>query len=237
MERFLPKNNKHTLHSILFSIVVIFVSAGIAYGAQKHFSLASSADSIAPVQDAGQSPPSQPTISQEITAPAPQIVAPAPVVATSVVVLPAPAVRSKDPATLLQEAKMYTQPQITTGKYIDISLKYQNMVIFQDGIALDAYRISSGEWGHPTPVGTFAIQDKSLRAWSKLYGLWMPFWMAFLPDGEMGIHELPIWPNGYQEGAAHLGTPVSHGCVRLGVGPAERVYNWADLGTPVIIHQ
>ena len=51
-----------------------------------------------------------------------------------------------------------------------------------------------------------------------------------------GIHELPEWPSGYKEGEAHLGIPVSHGCVRLGVGPAETMYHWAPIGTIVFIH-
>ena len=144
--------------------------------------------------------------------------------------------RNKNPATRLEEAKLYAEPKILTGKYIDISLKFQNMVIFEDGKALDAYQISSGKRGLETPIGTFKIENKSPRAWSAAYGLWMPNWMAILPTGKVGIHELPIWPGGYQEGANHLGTPVSHGCVRLGKGPAKRVYDWAEIGTPVVVH-
>jgi lipoprotein-anchoring transpeptidase ErfK/SrfK len=144
--------------------------------------------------------------------------------------------RSKDPEIRLQEAKDFTEPKIVTGKYIDISLKYQNMVIFEEGKAVESYLISSGKKGFDTPVGEYKIENKSPRAWSKAYNLWMPNWMAFVPSGKMGIHELPIWPNGYQEGASHLGTPVSHGCVRLGKGSAKIVYDWAEIGTPVIIH-
>ena len=145
--------------------------------------------------------------------------------------------RDKNPATRLEEAKIYAQPQIIMGKYIDISLKHQNMVIFEDGKPLDAFLISSGMKGLNTPTGTFKIENKYPRAWSKDYFLWMPYWMAFLPTGKMGIHELPEWPGGYKEPGTHLGTPVSHGCVRLGVGPAKQVYDWAEIGTPVIIHK
>ena len=152
------------------------------------------------------------------------------------VVAPAPSERNKNPQTRLEEAKAYAKPEILTGKYIDISLQFQNMVIFEDGKALDAYQVSSGKKGLNTPIGKFKVENNSPKAWSKSYGLWMPNWMAFLPSGEMGIHELPIWPGGYQEGANHLGTPVSHGCVRLGVGAAKRVYDWAEIGTPIIIH-
>lgn len=149
---------------------------------------------------------------------------------------PEPEVWDKDPQIMLKQAKQFTKPQISDGKYIDINLAKQVMVIFENGIALDSYQISSGKRGLETPVGIFAIQNKSPRAWSKKYALFMPNWMAFLPSGEMGIHELPVWPGGYQEGANHLGTPVSHGCVRLGVGAAKRVYEWAELKTPVVIH-
>jgi hypothetical protein len=136
----------------------------------------------------------------------------------------------------IDQAKQYTRPQIAGGKYIDINLKAQVLSIFENGKLLDSFMISTGKRGMETPKGTWAISNKTPRAWSKAYGLFMPFWMALLPSGKFGIHELPEWPGGYKEGAAHLGTPVSHGCVRLGIGPAERVYGWADMGTPVVVY-
>jgi lipoprotein-anchoring transpeptidase ErfK/SrfK len=142
----------------------------------------------------------------------------------------------KDFNLRLEQAKKYTRAKITSGKYIDVSLATQVMVTFQDGKLLDAYLISSGKPGMPTPPGTYKIENKAPRAWSKEFGLFMPNWMALVPDGKFGIHELPEWPGGYKEGANHLGTPVSHGCVRLGVGPAKTVYDWAEIGTPVIVY-
>ncbi len=149
---------------------------------------------------------------------------------------PAPATMAADFPTRLRDAKRYTIPAITTGKFIDINVATQVMTIFEDGKALDAYMVSSGKPGMDTPKGNYTIQNKTPRAWSKSYGLYMPYWMALVASGKYGIHELPEWPGGYKEGANHLGTPVSHGCVRLGVGPAERVYTWADIGTPVLVH-
>lgn len=137
----------------------------------------------------------------------------------------------------LGQAKRFADPRIAEGKYIDLNLKSQVMTIFENGELLDAYLISSGKRGMPTAQGSFRIENKFPRAWSKKYGLFMPYWMALVPSGDFGIHELPEWPGGFKEGVAHLGTPVSHGCVRLGIGPAERVYNWAEIGTPVVIHE
>lgn len=134
------------------------------------------------------------------------------------------------------EAKRFTRAQKTEGKYIDINLKSQIMSIFENGQILDAYVVSSGKRGMETPKGEFAIYNKADRPWSKKYSLYMPYWMAIVPSGLFGIHELPEWPGGYKEGANHLGTPVSHGCVRLGIGPAKRLYEWADIGTPVVVY-
>lgn len=142
----------------------------------------------------------------------------------------------KDFAVRLEQAKKFTEAKIKEGKYIDINLKSQVMVIFENGKILDAYLVSSGKRGMETPQGSFQVHNKTPRAWSKKYGLYMPYWMAIISSGDFGIHELPEWPGGYKEGINHLGVPVSHGCVRLGVGPAEKVYNFAEIGTPVIVH-
>ncbi len=128
-----------------------------------------------------------------------------------------------------------TEAKIKEGKYIDINLTKQQLSIFENGDRLGTYKVSTGKRGMATPTGTFKVLNKAGRAYSRKYNLFMPYWMAFTSAGH-GIHELPEWKNGYKEGAAHLGIPVSHGCVRLGVGPAAKVYNWAEKGTPVVIH-
>lgn len=144
--------------------------------------------------------------------------------------------KDMSPAERLDMMKRRTQPKVAEGKYIDINLKEQVMVIFEDGKALDAFLVSSGKRGMDTPQGNFKIFNKHPRLWSKKYSLYMPYWMAIVGSGLFGIHELPEWPSGYKEGQNHLGIPVSHGCVRLGVGPAKRVYDWAEIGIPVVIH-
>lgn len=148
-----------------------------------------------------------------------------------------PKERGRDPKQKLAEAKNFAKPQISEGKYIDVSLAHQNMVLFENGEYVDAYLISSGKKGMETPLGTFKIENKVPRAWSKTYGLFMPNWMAITPSGKFGIHELPEWPGGYKEGADHLGYAVSHGCVRLGIGDSKKVYDWAEIGTPIIVHK
>lgn len=149
---------------------------------------------------------------------------------------PQPKKFQRDFTDRIEEAKRVTRAKKIDGKYIDINLASQVMTLFDSGRAIDAYIISSGKRGMDTPTGEFAIHNKAARPWSKAYSLYMPYWQAITPDGKYGIHELPEWPGGYKEGANHLGTPVSHGCVRLGIGPAKRVFEWAEIGTPVVVY-
>ncbi len=98
---------------------------------------------------------------------------------------------------------------------------------------MGTFIVSSGVH-NTTPKGNHIISNKHPKAWSP-YGLWMPYWMG-LGNGRVGIHELPVWPNGYVEGEDHLGTPVSHGCIRLGHKSAEFLYNWIEIGIGVFIY-
>ena len=150
--------------------------------------------------------------------------------------LPVPVNWESDLGLRVEQAKKLTRPQVIEGKYIDINLNSQIMTIFENGTVLDSYVISSGKKGMETPKGSFKIENKAPRPWSKAYGLFMPNWMAIVASGKIGIHELPEWPGGYKEGQNHLGTPVSHGCVRLGVGASKKVYDWAEIGTPVVVY-
>lgn len=139
------------------------------------------------------------------------------------------------PAGEKRVAKAFT-PGLYEGKYIEVNLTSQTLYQFEGQNLIASRRVSTGKWSTPTPIGTFSINNKTPRAYSQKYALYMPYWMAF-NGSSYGLHELPEWPGGRKEGEAHLGTPVSHGCIRLGVGEAQQVYDWADLGTPVVIRK
>ncbi|MFA7169545.1 MAG: L,D-transpeptidase [Candidatus Paceibacterota bacterium] len=124
---------------------------------------------------------------------------------------------------------------ISEGKYIDVSLSQQVMTLFENGVKVNEFLISSGKYGMPTPLGEFKVQRKETNHWSYQYKLWMSYSMNF--SGPYYIHELPYWPNGYREGESHLGIRVSHGCIRLGIGPAKYVFDWAEIGTSIYVHR
>ena len=123
--------------------------------------------------------------------------------------------------------KLPKRIEINTGKAQELSY-------FLGGVRLGKFLVSSGLAVMPTPKGHFTVTEKSPKAWSS-YGLWMPYWMG-LDTGRFGIHQLPYWPDGRVEGEDHLGSPASHGCVRLGQEGAEFMYSWTEIGTPVFIY-
>lgn len=115
-----------------------------------------------------------------------------------------------------------------------INLKEQKLKYFIGGYLWKEFPVSSGKPSMPTPKGEFKIINKVPKAWSAAYGLYMPYWLG-LGSGRFGIHELPVWPSGYREGEDHLGQAVSHGCIRLGIGPAQYLYERVEVGQAVEI--
>lgn len=147
--------------------------------------------------------------------------------------------------TKIDRKEITISPEFQTGRfpgrYLEIDLSAQRMHLIEGDNYHRTFIISTGSWSHPTPVGTFQILNHIRTAWSNKYKLYMPHWMAIQAENGSydgyGIHGLPYWPNGAKEGVNHLGRPVSHGCIRLGPGDEDYVYDWAVNGTKVVIHQ
>lgn len=134
-------------------------------------------------------------------------------------------------------------PGLYPGKYIEVNLTEQKLFQWNGSELIGTYTVSTGKWSTPTPEGVLYIKNHISYAYSKKYDLYMPWWLGMSrnPDGSgyegYGVHELPEWRGGAKEGQSHLGTPVSHGCIRLGVGDAKVIYDWAEEGMPVYIHK
>jgi hypothetical protein len=135
-------------------------------------------------------------------------------------------------------ARINPEGQTDLYKYIEIDISEQKLRFYQNGFELGEYPVSTGTLVMPTPLGTFKIFYKSLVAYSASYNLYMPHFMQFTKSGA-GIHGLPYWKTSkgiIYEGVNHLGLRVSHGCVRLSLSAAEKIYGWAGFDTTVIVH-
>jgi len=130
------------------------------------------------------------------------------------------------------------------GKYIDVNLGEQKLRIIDGANVIGEYAVSTGKWSTPTPTGVLYIRNKISFAYSKLFAVWMPWWLGLAtnPDGSgyraEGIHELPCYNRDctVRDGINQLGKAVSHGCIRLSIADAKTVYDWAEIGIPVNIH-
>lgn len=123
------------------------------------------------------------------------------------------------------------------GKRILIDISEQHLYAYQGQTLVYSFVASTGMPGANTRTGTFHVLDKIPNAYASTWSLQMPHWLGIYWAGslENGIHALPILANGQRLWEGYLGTPVSYGCVILGVEEARTLYQWADVGIPVVI--
>jgi lipoprotein-anchoring transpeptidase ErfK/SrfK len=158
--------------------------------------------------------------------------APAPVIAPAA---PAPAAPAPLPApSQATSLAVKPDPAHRAGPLIEISLARQRLTAWQDGHVVLTVPISTGRPGCETPPGRYRILSKAPTVWSRTWKVWMPYAMRW--HRGYFIHQLPHRPGSSTPiGARRLGRPDSHGCVRVGLGDAERLYRWTRIGTPVWI--
>ncbi|HID86085.1 MAG TPA: LysM peptidoglycan-binding domain-containing protein [Anaerolineae bacterium] len=123
-------------------------------------------------------------------------------------------------------------------KRIEIDISEQRLTAWEGETLVYDFVCSTGLPGYPTRRGRFRVLDKIPMAYSSSWNLWMPHWLGIYWAGgtENGIHALPII-NGRRLWEGYLGQPISYGCIVLSTEAAEALYHWAEIGTPVVIHE
>lgn len=139
----------------------------------------------------------------------------------------APAIaQTKQPivAAKMQELQQSDQ------RWIQIDLSKQRLVAWEGGKPVYAVVVSTGKRSTPTRTGTFAIKSKhrSARMRGADYDVPnVPYTMYY--HGGYAIHGA-YWHR-------RFGTPVSHGCINVAVNHSKWLFNWAAVGTPVVVHK
>lgn len=128
-------------------------------------------------------------------------------------------------------------PTPTPAKKIIVDVSEQRLRAYENDVLVWDFVCSTGKPGNNTKRGTFAVLDKIPNAWGGTWSIWMPYWMGIYWAGPMenGIHALPINPDGSTLWAGYLGTPISFGCIVLDTWAAKLLYDWAEIGIPVIV--
>lgn len=118
------------------------------------------------------------------------------------------------------------------GKLIVADLEGMTMQLYLDGEKTAEYPLMGK--GRPgshweTPSGLYTIHTKERTHLSSIGGVYMPYSMQFF--GNYFIHGRTYYPDGTQTSSTYSG-----GCIRMETVYAEKVYNFADIGTKVFVY-
>ena len=107
---------------------------------------------------------------------------------------------------------------------ISISIAQQRMRIYDANGFFAETPVSTGMPGHPTPMGVFSVIQKHKLHHSNIYsGAPMPYMQRITWSGvAMHAGVLP-------------GHPASHGCIRMPMAFAMKMWNWTKMGARVVI--
>lgn len=116
------------------------------------------------------------------------------------------------------------------SKRIDIDLSEQRLRYFHGEFhEAGTFLISSGLRHMPTPKGSFRVEKKLSLVHYRGPGY-------NYPNAKWNLRFKPKY---YIHGAywhSNFGKPMSHGCVNSPYADMEKLYAFADEGTPIIIH-
>jgi lipoprotein-anchoring transpeptidase ErfK/SrfK len=107
---------------------------------------------------------------------------------------------------------------------IAISIERQSLKIYDANGLFAETPISTGMRGHPTPMGVFSIIQKHKFHRSNIYsGAPMPYMQRITWSG-IAIH-----------GGVLPGYPASHGCIRMPMNFAVKMWGWTKMGARVMV--
>jgi lipoprotein-anchoring transpeptidase ErfK/SrfK len=107
---------------------------------------------------------------------------------------------------------------------IAISIERQSLRVFDANGLFAETPVSTGMRGHSTPMGVFSIIQKNKWHRSNIYsGAPMPYMQRITWSG-IALHA-----------GALPGYPASHGCIRMPMAFATRIWGWTRMGARVII--
>ncbi len=110
------------------------------------------------------------------------------------------------------------------GTVACVDLTNQTTWVMRDGKLLLGPTVTrTGMKDFATPTGTYTVDWKTLKDWSKPYKVWLPYWMSF--NNDIGFHETTSY--------LHNAANGSHGCVNLLRQDAVAFYDALDEGDTV----
>ncbi|MBR0895513.1 L,D-transpeptidase family protein [Bradyrhizobium tropiciagri] len=125
----------------------------------------------------------------------------------------------KTPATEKEAGRKPQGPLV-----ISVSIDQQRVSVYDSNGLYAESPVSTGMKGHSTPMGVFSVIQKQKYHQSNIYsGAPMPYMQRITWSGiAMHAGVLP-------------GYPASHGCIRMPMSFAVKMYNWTRMGARVFV--
>ena len=128
------------------------------------------------------------------------------------------------PAPLRAGAYVWPAGKASGAADVVISLSSQMAYVYRGGQLVAASTISSGKLGADTPVGHFPILQKNRYHRSNRYS-----------NAPMPFMQRLTWRGVALHGGELPGYPASHGCIRLPMKFAEKLFSATSLGSNVYV--
>ncbi len=142
---------------------------------------------------------------------------------------PAPTFPQRRPRVRRYQAKKIEAPEKESTKpqgplIIAISIEKQSLKIYDANGFFAETPISTGMRGHPTPMGVFSIIQKHKFHHSNIYS-----------NAPMPYMQRITWSGVAMHAGVLPGYPASHGCIRMPMAFAMKMWNWTKMGARVVV--
>lgn len=138
-----------------------------------------------------------------------------------------------DQQVSIDQAPFKTVTMSGYGKWIEVDITKETATMYVGDTPVQSFLISSGKAKTPTEIGEFHIYAKvtSQTMTGTIAGeyFYLPNvkWVSFF-DGDEAFHGT-YWHHNF-------GHPMSHGCINMTEADAKILYDFAPIGTKVIVH-
>lgn len=156
---------------------------------------------------------------------------------------PPPAASPTPPASPTPEATYTADPDTAlpadsgTGRRAVFSLGRQRVWIVDSDETVERTYLVSGSVTDNLQPGTYAVYSRSENAVGVDDSGTMKWFVRFAHGAHaaIGFHDIPVKDGRPLQTIAQLGTPESHGCIRQKESDARAMWDFAQLGTRVVV--
>jgi lipoprotein-anchoring transpeptidase ErfK/SrfK len=131
------------------------------------------------------------------------------------------------------------------GQLITVSIQRQHLIAYDQGRVLVDAPVTTGRPALPTDIGAMRVLHKDSpwtmqSPWPKGTPNWYPDTVVqmvlwFTKNGE-GLHDASWQPVSALGPGSQDGPFASHGCIHLPPAAVKTLFDWAPIGTPVVVY-